>query len=208
MSQETPYQLLGEEKIREIATRFYEVMDELPEAAMDTLRPWAQHGESQDLQTAIDILTTEYLTPRRIHLFEHARRDLGILPHEILHVAQSLTHDMVPATVMGMTRRGTRTRCKYKKLETSSSEMKIVVKKKEAKNRLALLLRIRFRRYIYIYIYSTIILKNFSFETSCNICMYVCCCVVCCVDCLFGNFFFFFFRTVPCTVFYFFGFAT
>ena len=36
------------------------------------------------------------------YLFEHARRDLGVLPHEILHVAQSLTHDMVPATAMGM----------------------------------------------------------------------------------------------------------
>jgi 2-haloalkanoic acid dehalogenase type II len=38
------------------------------------------------------------------YLFEHARRDLGILPHEILHVAQSLTHDMVPATAKGMTK--------------------------------------------------------------------------------------------------------
>lgn len=38
------------------------------------------------------------------YLFEHARRDLGILPHEILHVAQSLTHDMVPATAAGMTK--------------------------------------------------------------------------------------------------------
>ena len=38
------------------------------------------------------------------HLFERARRDLGILPQEILHVAQSLTHDMVPATAMGMTK--------------------------------------------------------------------------------------------------------
>ena len=37
-------------------------------------------------------------------MFERARRDLGILPHEILHVAQSLTHDMVPATSMGMTK--------------------------------------------------------------------------------------------------------
>ena len=36
--------------------------------------------------------------------FERARRDLGILPHQILHVAQSLTHDMVPATQMGMTK--------------------------------------------------------------------------------------------------------
>lgn len=38
------------------------------------------------------------------YMFEHARRDLGILPHEILHVAQSLTHDMVPATSKGMTK--------------------------------------------------------------------------------------------------------
>jgi 2-haloacid dehalogenase len=38
------------------------------------------------------------------YLFERARSDLGVLPHEILHVAQSLTHDMVPATQMGMTK--------------------------------------------------------------------------------------------------------
>ena len=35
-------------------------------------------------------------------LFEWARRDFGVRPAEILHVAQSLTHDMVPATAMGM----------------------------------------------------------------------------------------------------------
>ena len=38
------------------------------------------------------------------YMFERARRDLGVLPHEILHVAQSLTHDMLPATSMGMTK--------------------------------------------------------------------------------------------------------
>ena len=38
------------------------------------------------------------------YTFERARRELGVLPHEILHVAQSLTHDMVPATQMGMTK--------------------------------------------------------------------------------------------------------
>ena len=38
------------------------------------------------------------------YLFERARVDLGILPGEILHVAQSLTHDMVPATAAGMTK--------------------------------------------------------------------------------------------------------
>ena len=38
------------------------------------------------------------------YLFERARRDLGVLPHQILHVAQSLTHDMVPATEKGMTK--------------------------------------------------------------------------------------------------------
>ena len=38
------------------------------------------------------------------YLFERARQDLGVLPHEILHVAQSLTHDMVPATAAGMTK--------------------------------------------------------------------------------------------------------
>ncbi len=35
-------------------------------------------------------------------LYEWVRRDFGILPHEILHVAQSLTHDMVPATRAGL----------------------------------------------------------------------------------------------------------
>ena len=38
------------------------------------------------------------------YMFERVRRDLGALPHEILHVAQSLTHDMVPATAAGMTK--------------------------------------------------------------------------------------------------------
>lgn len=38
------------------------------------------------------------------YMFERVRRDLGVLPHEILHVAQSLTHDMVPASAMGMTK--------------------------------------------------------------------------------------------------------
>ncbi|MEM7562182.1 MAG: haloacid dehalogenase type II, partial [Pseudomonadota bacterium] len=38
------------------------------------------------------------------YMFERARVDLGVLPHEILHVAQSLTHDMIPATQKGMTK--------------------------------------------------------------------------------------------------------
>ena len=38
------------------------------------------------------------------YTFERARRELGVLPHEILHVAQSLTHDMVPATSKGMSK--------------------------------------------------------------------------------------------------------
>ncbi len=36
------------------------------------------------------------------YLLERVRGDLGILPHEILHVAQSLTHDMIPATQTGL----------------------------------------------------------------------------------------------------------
>ncbi len=36
------------------------------------------------------------------YMLERVRRDLGILPGEILHVAQSLTHDMVPATQTGL----------------------------------------------------------------------------------------------------------
>ena len=44
-------------------------------------------------------------SPRNFdYLFERARVDLGVLPHEILHVAQSLTHDMIPATAAGMTK--------------------------------------------------------------------------------------------------------
>ena len=35
-------------------------------------------------------------------MLERVRAELGILPGEILHVAQSLTHDMVPATQMGL----------------------------------------------------------------------------------------------------------
>ena len=38
------------------------------------------------------------------YLFEHARREFGVFPQEILHVAQSLTHDMVPATRAGMSK--------------------------------------------------------------------------------------------------------
>jgi 2-haloalkanoic acid dehalogenase type II len=38
------------------------------------------------------------------YMFERARRDHGVLPHQILHVAQSLTHDMVPATQKGMSK--------------------------------------------------------------------------------------------------------
>ena len=38
------------------------------------------------------------------YLFEHARVDLGILPHQILHVAQSLNHDMWQATAIGMSK--------------------------------------------------------------------------------------------------------
>jgi FMN phosphatase YigB (HAD superfamily) len=38
------------------------------------------------------------------YMLERARREFGVLRHEILHVAQSLTHDMVPATSMGMTK--------------------------------------------------------------------------------------------------------
>ena len=38
------------------------------------------------------------------YLFERARVDLGILPHQILHVAQSLNHDMWQATAAGMSK--------------------------------------------------------------------------------------------------------
>ncbi|MEO1036956.1 MAG: HAD family hydrolase [Pseudomonadota bacterium] len=36
------------------------------------------------------------------HLLESVRRDFRVLPSELLHVAQSLTHDHVPATTMGL----------------------------------------------------------------------------------------------------------
>lgn len=44
MSERSPYQILGEQGIRELADAFYDVMDELPEAA--TIR--AMHAESLD----------------------------------------------------------------------------------------------------------------------------------------------------------------
>jgi 2-haloalkanoic acid dehalogenase type II len=37
-------------------------------------------------------------------MLERLRQDFGIRPHEILHVAQSLTHDHVPATKAGLTK--------------------------------------------------------------------------------------------------------
>jgi len=41
-----------------------------PEAALDALQPWEQPGTPQDLPTAIDILKSEFLEPRRIHLLQ------------------------------------------------------------------------------------------------------------------------------------------
>ena len=56
------------------------------------------------IYTAQDVGTYKP-SPRNFEfMFERVRRDLGALPHEILHVAQSLTHDMVPATAAGMTK--------------------------------------------------------------------------------------------------------
>ena len=56
------------------------------------------------IYTAQDVGTYKP-SPRNFdYLFEQVRRDLGALPREILHVAQSLTHDMVPATAAGMTK--------------------------------------------------------------------------------------------------------
>ena len=65
MSMQTPYQLLGEEGIHKLANTFYEVMDELPEAA--TIR--AMHGENLD---TIKTKLADYLTgwmggPPRYH---------------------------------------------------------------------------------------------------------------------------------------------
>ncbi|WP_317932042.1 group II truncated hemoglobin [Halioxenophilus sp. WMMB6] len=51
----TPYQLLGEEGIKELANAFYDVMDELPEA--QTIRN--MHGENLD---EIKQKLTDYLT--------------------------------------------------------------------------------------------------------------------------------------------------
>ncbi len=36
------------------------------------------------------------------YMLAQVRREFGVLAHEILHVAQSLTHDMVPATTAGL----------------------------------------------------------------------------------------------------------
>lgn len=44
-------------------------------------------------------------SPRNFdYLLKRVRRDFGVLPHQILHVAQSLTHDMAPATRAGLTK--------------------------------------------------------------------------------------------------------
>ena len=43
------------------------------EAALDPLEEWGQTGASQTLTEAIDILENDYLTPRRVHLFETHR---------------------------------------------------------------------------------------------------------------------------------------
>ena len=55
MSQQTPYQLLGEEGIRQLATAFYEVMDARPQA--HTIR--TMHAENMDM---IKDKLYEYLT--------------------------------------------------------------------------------------------------------------------------------------------------
>ena len=54
------------------------------------------------IYTAQDVGTYKPSSRNFDYLFEHLRRDLGVLPNEILHVAQSLTHDMVPATAAGL----------------------------------------------------------------------------------------------------------
>lgn len=55
MSEQTPYQILGEDGIRALANAFYEVMDEMPQAK--TIR--AMHAENMDL---IKDKLFEYLT--------------------------------------------------------------------------------------------------------------------------------------------------
>lgn len=55
MSAQTPYQILGEEGVRQLATAFYEVMDEQPQA--ETIR--AMHAANLDL---IKDKLFEYLT--------------------------------------------------------------------------------------------------------------------------------------------------
>ncbi len=81
--------LLGEDDLRAMFfRRLRTVMDELlvegryearisqlaaligPEAALDKLQPWGWVGAEQTLATAIDVLETEYLDKRRVHLFE------------------------------------------------------------------------------------------------------------------------------------------
>ncbi len=57
--------------------RIDEIVAEIaPEAALDTAA-WTQYGQSQDLTTAVDLLKTEYLLKRRVHLFNtHAVCDI------------------------------------------------------------------------------------------------------------------------------------
>lgn len=65
MNYETPYQVLGEEGIRQLAETFYDVMDELPEAA---------HIRAMHSRSLVDVKgkLTDYLTgwmggPPRYH---------------------------------------------------------------------------------------------------------------------------------------------
>ena len=56
------------------------------------------------IYTAQDVGTYKPHQRNFDYMFDQLRADLGVLPHEILHVAQSLTHDMVPATAAAMTK--------------------------------------------------------------------------------------------------------
>ena len=59
--------------------------------------------EFDAVYTAEDIGTYKPDENNFRYLFDHARSELGVERHEILHVAQSLFHDHVPAKRLGMT---------------------------------------------------------------------------------------------------------
>lgn len=55
-----------------------------PEASMDAVQEWGQQGASQSVSSAVGVLETDYLDPRRDHLFEtHSACNAEIPPAQV-----------------------------------------------------------------------------------------------------------------------------